>query len=90
MAKQKWVVVTTAHRGVFFGRQVGVGTKEKLTLAQCRCAIYWSGGKGFLGLSSDGPSSDSKIGAEATEVLLYDITSVSTCTPEAVKVWLAA
>lgn len=81
----KAVLVTTEHRGVFFG-ELEDDTDQaarSLTLKNCRNAIYWSGDKGFLGLASDGPQNGSRIGSTAPNVLLHDITSVSACTDKA-------
>ena len=84
----KPVLVTTAHRGVFYGYIREDQTAEKtLALEKCRCAIYWSGTKGFLGLAAHGPEANSTIGAIAPKVLLHDVTSVSECTPEAAEIW---
>ncbi len=87
--KEQWVVVTTEHKGVFFGRLEGKHTKAQVILRDCLNAMYWAGDRGFLGLASHGPSAESRIGATAPEVVLYDITSVSACTPRAVDVWRA-
>ncbi len=85
---EKWVVVTTEHSGVFFGRVSGpADQKPSIVLEECRCAIRWTGKRGFLGLASHGPEVESRIGATAPRVLLYDITSVASCTNEAVKAW---
>lgn len=85
----KPVIVTTQHRGVFYGRLSDDQDEDSrtLVLTNCRCAIYWAGKKGFLGLASDGPDDGSTIGATAPEVRLHDITSVSLCTEEAAKIW---
>ena len=83
----KPVIVTTEHRGIFFGYLDSQNGKESLVLKNCRCAIYWSGRKGFLGLASDGPEPESRIGARAESVTLYDITSIADCSDKAVKVW---
>ena len=83
------VLVTTEHRGVFFGylngRKPG---KKELTLDQCRNCGYWSTDMhGFIGLAVFGPSAECKIGPAAQTVTLYDITSVSSVTEEAVQKW---
>ena len=86
----KPVLVTTEHRGVFFGYlELGEdeGCKDKLVLRNVRCAIYWAGTGGFLSLASDGPNENCRIGDEATRVILHDITSVSDCTDVAAKRW---
>ena len=82
----KAVLVTTAHRGVFFGtlaEDQDWQNKEKLVLLKCRNIIYWSGKKGFLGVAVDGPESGSRIGSTAEKVLLNNITSVTECTDKA-------
>lgn len=80
------VLVTTAHRGVFFGYTEDTeGAIIKLRAA--RCCIYWpTSNKGFLGLATFGPMSGSRIGP-AADLELRDITSVAACTPEAVAAW---
>ena len=83
------VLVTTEHRGVFFG----FATKEDLEkksfwLERARNCIYWhSKLNGFLGLAAEGPNSDCRIGAEAKELLVHSITSVSICTDKAAAAW---
>lgn len=86
----KAILVTTEHRGVFYGRVADDAdlTQRSLWLTNCRNAIYWSGTKGFLGLASHGPEEGSRIGATAPErVLLHDITSVSEVSDAAAQVW---
>ncbi|TPV94879.1 MAG: hypothetical protein B7733_13160 [Myxococcales bacterium FL481] len=81
------VLVTTVHRGVFFGRlsEDQDENNKTLVLTGCRNVIYWAGSRGFLGLAERGPDDGSRIGAMAPRVRLHDITSVSECTPEAAK-----
>ena len=88
----KAVLVTTAHRGVFFGYLNGKPpAKESVTLARARNCLYWSADVGgFLGLASRGPSSSCKLGAWAEGVTLYDVTSVSDVSNEAAKAWESA
>jgi hypothetical protein len=82
------VLVTTAHRGVFFGYLNGDddgGTTVKLHRA--RNCIYWSADvKGFLGLAANGPTAGCRIGP-AADIVLRDVTSVSEVTPEAAEKW---
>lgn len=83
---ERAVLVTTAHRGVFFGY-----TNETegaiIKLRDARCCIYWSAeSKGFLGLAAKGPTGNAKIGPPAN-IELRDITCVAECTEEAVKAW---
>lgn len=83
------VLVTTLHRGVFFGYATNTdGATIKLRSA--RCCIYWPpSNKGFLGLASDGPLFGAKVGP-AADIELRDITSVAECSKNAVKAWEAA
>ena len=83
------VLVTTKHRGVFFGYTEDA-SGQVVNLTDARCAIYWSSDvRGFMGLAATGPSASCRIGAKA-DVELRDITAVVNCTPEAVKAWEAA
>ena len=86
MAKERAVMVTTAHRGVFFGYAKETGGKT-IKLRAARCCVYWPAeNKGFLGLANTGPLSGAKVGP-AADLELRDITSVAECTPAAVKAW---
>jgi hypothetical protein len=81
------VVVTTSHRGVFFGFADDT-SGETITLKRARMAVYWSSDvKGVMGLASKGPSSGCKIGDAVPEIELRDIAAVIACTDEAVKAW---
>ena len=81
------VLVTTAHRGVFFGYLDGEPSKAQVVIDQARNVTYWDAStRSFLGLASSGPNAkcrvSSAVGATST---LYDITGVFVCTPEAVE-----
>ena len=90
-AKSRPVLVTTEHRGVFFGYLDGKPAKAQLTLTQCRNCVYWEVGvHGFLGLAANGPTDKCKVGPAAAELTLYDITGVAVVSPAAVKLWEAA
>ncbi len=83
------VIVTTAHRGVFFGYAVDVDG-ETIDLKRARLCVYWSGDcKGFMGLAATGPTATCKIGP-AADIVLRSITAVVSVTPEAVKAWESA
>mgnify|MGYP001608872736 CR=1 FL=1 len=84
--KQRAVLVTTSHKGVFFGYAKETdGAIIKLRAA--RNCIYWPvEQKGFLGLASEGPVKGARVGP-AADLELRDITSVAVCTPEAVEAW---
>ena len=83
------VIVTTAHRGVFFG-YADKTDGETIKLKAARLCVYWSADmKGFMGLAANGPSSGCKIGPPAN-IELRNITAVLEVTPEAVQRWLDA
>lgn len=88
-SKERAVLVTTAHRGVFFGYATEVDG-ETISLKNARNCLYWSAGvKGFLGLAATGPDAKCRVGPRA-DLTLRAITTVSDVTPEAVKAWEAA
>lgn len=82
------VVVTTEHRGVFFGYAENT-TGESIELKRARLCVYWSSDvKGFMGLAATGPSKSCRIGP-AADIELRNITAVVAVTPEAVAKWEA-
>ena len=86
---ERAVVVTTAHRGVFFG-YASKTDGETINLKRARLCVYWSSDlRGFMGLASAGPSKGCKIGP-AADIVLRAITSVVAVTPEAEAKWNAA
>lgn len=87
--KERAVLVTTAHRGVFFGYATDTDGPV-IQLRAARNCIYWSAeNKGFLGLASHGPTDAAKVGP-AADLQLRDITSVAEVTDEAAKRWESA
>ena len=88
-AEEKAVMVTTKHRGVFFGYATDT-EGETIKLRSARMCIYWSANlRGVVGLASHGPDSNCKISPPAT-VQLRDVTAVFDVTEAAVKLWEAA
>jgi len=85
IAKQnRPVVVTTEHRGVFFGF-ASETNGEVIDLKRAQLVIYWTSDlRGFMGLASHGPGSGCKIG-RPVDIQLRGITSVVECTPAAVE-----
>lgn len=83
-------VVTTKHRGVFFGTVSAVdGTT--VTLSGAQMAIYWSPAmRGVFGLASIGPDKDCRIGGPVPMLTLHDVTAVAPCTDEASARWAVA
>ena len=87
--KTRPVLVTTAHRGVFFG-YASKTDGETITLKDARLCIYWSADvKGFMGLAANGPSASCRIGP-AADITLRNITAVLEVTKDAVVKWQAA
>lgn len=86
---ERAVLVTTAHRGVFFGYATDT-SGDTIQLRRARNCIYWpTSQKGFLGLASDGPQKGAKVGP-AADIELRAITAVAECTASAVASWEAA
>lgn len=85
---ERSVIVTTAHRGVFFG-YADATDGEAITLRRGRLCVYWSADvKGFMGLASDGPSASCRIGPPA-DITLRAITAVVEVSPAAAAKWEA-
>lgn len=86
----KNVLITTAHKGVWFA-QVEEGkdlTTETLTdLKNCRMAIYWGTTKGLQELCETGPTKNSKISAPSDIPVLHKVTAVFSVTDKAAEVW---
>ena len=87
--KELAVLVTTAHRGVFFGYATDT-SGSTIKLRGARNCLYWSASmKGFLGLASTGPDKQCRVGPAVT-IELRDITCVAECEPAAVVAWESA
>lgn len=86
---KKPVLVTTEHRGVFFGYvKDDKKSPNEITLTDARMCIYWSSNvKGFMGLASYGPTDSCRIGRQVKEIKLYKITSITPVDKEAVEKW---
>lgn len=83
------VVVTTKHRGVFFGYAADT-SGEIIDLTKARNCLQWRGLKGFLDLAVTGPNSSCRIGPAADQLQVRDITSVAVCSPAAIAAWEGA
>ena len=87
--KERAVMVTTVHKGVFFGYATKTDGAT-INLRAARNCIYWTAAvKGFLGLASNGPDSSCKIGP-AADIELRDITCVAEVTDAAAAKWESA
>ena len=86
--KLRPVIVTTLHRGVFFG--YADDTKcDAIQLKRARMAIYWGTTRGLLELAETGPTPKSRISARA-DLEVRSVTSVIEVAPAAVERWEAA
>lgn len=83
---ERAVLVTTKHRGVFFG-YASETNGNTIALRRGRNCVYWSSDvRGFMGLASHGPTKACRVGPPA-DIELRDVTSVVTVTDEAVERW---
>ena len=84
------MVVTTIHKGVFFG--FGEPTTEKIMkLTNVQMCVYWSADvRGVFGLAATGPSNGCKISPAVSEMTIQDITAVAKASPEAAEAWKRA
>lgn len=88
-SQERAVIVTTAHRGVFFGYATDTDG-ETISLKRARNCIYWSADcKGFLGLAANGPTKSCRIGP-AADITLRNITAVVEVSTDAVQKWEAS
>lgn len=87
----KAVLVTTQHRGVFFGFVPDDQDMNARTMAlkDARMAIHWGTTNGVAELAHTGPTKTSRIGAPADIPALHDITAVWSVTEAAVAKWIA-
>lgn len=89
----KNILITTAHRGVFFAQveeSADLTQKTLTNLKNCRMAIYWATKKGVMELADVGPNSNSKIGASADVDVMHDVTAVFSVSDKAAEAWKAA
>jgi hypothetical protein len=85
---ERAVIVTTSHRGVFFGYAADT-SGDTIELKSARMAIRFGTTRGLMQLAETGPTPNSKISARAT-LEIRSITAVIEVTDEAVKAWEAA
>lgn len=84
----KPVIVTTKHRGVFFGyvsqkQDCGV---EIIRIENVRMVVSWTADvRGILGLAAVGPSNSCRVGLRAPAVTLRDVTAVVEVSEEAAE-----
>ena len=85
--ENKPIVVTTEHKGVFFG--YGTPTDEKtITITDARMCVYWDASvHGVVGLAGNGPSKNCKITPKVPSMTLQDVTCIMDCSEAAAKAW---
>lgn len=84
------ILVTTSHRGVFFGYVESLDSVhgETITLRNARNCLYWSSAvRGFLGLAGTGPNKDCRVGPKVLTLTLRNVTAVALATAEAAQNW---
>jgi hypothetical protein len=81
------LVVTTEHRGVFFG--YGTPTTEKtIRITKARMCVHWpSDVKGIVGLAAKGPTKTSRISPACPAITLQAVTSIMECSDQAKNNW---
>lgn len=86
-AAKQALVVTTAHKGVFFGYGIP-SDADTIRLENARMCVYWDAAiKGVLGLAATGPLGSSRVGPAVPALTLRDVTSVMEVSEEAIKNW---
>src|SRR5574339_446417 len=79
------LVVTTVHRGVFFGYGEP-SDAPTIRLEQARMCVYWpQENKGVVGLAAEGPQVGAKVGPAAPAMTLRELTPVPALTTNAAK-----
>lgn len=81
------VVVTTSHRGVFWG-VLDEESGDECVLLGARMAVYWSADcRGVLGLASSGPTDGCRITPSVPRIRLTGVTSIADTTDAASAAW---
>lgn len=87
---ERWVLVTTSHRDVWYGRTDADHTDASLVLSDARHCYYFDTSEGIGQLTRRGPGARAKIGAIVGRLSIRDVVGVLDCTPEAVEAFAAA
>jgi len=82
------VVVTTEHRGVFFGFLPGDRAAATVELMDAQMCVYWSEDvQGVVGLAATGPTSRCKVTRPVPRMTIHAVTAVFDATEGAVAAW---
>jgi hypothetical protein len=86
------VMVTTEHKGVFFGYTPPLDfAKPSIRIEDARACLYWGTSvKGVLGLAATGPNTDCRVGPKVPAITLDKVTSVTEVSEAAAKAWEVA
>jgi len=83
--ESKPLIVTTEHRGVFFGYGEP-SDQPTIRLEKPRMVVYWSADvRSVVGLAANGPSDACKVSPAASAIILRGVTSVIECTEAATR-----
>lgn len=81
----KAVIVTTKHRGIFFGYTEAGLTDSELELTQARMIVYHSADShGVVGCAERGPGRGARVSPSVKRLGLRDVIAVIECTETAV------
>lgn len=82
-----YVIVTTTHRGVFYGRLTDrYDGQPVVRIEDARMVVYWSADvKSVVGLAANGPTAGCRIGPAAPAITLRDVTAVIEVSADAAK-----
>lgn len=84
------VVVSTLHKGIFFGwtETVDIPETKKVRLDNAQmCVSFHSSIRGFMGLASCGPNAQCRVSWKVPSIEVSDVTSIVICSENAVKNW---
>lgn len=82
------LLVTTTHRGVFYGWGIPSLDATEILLEKAQMCVSWSADiRGVTGLAAVGPSVNCKVGLPVPSMIIRDITAIMVCSPEAVEKW---
>ena len=85
--KKQALLVTTSHKGVFFGYGFK-STAKDIELIDARMCVSWSADMhGVLGLASKGPSASCRISDKVSSIILKDVTAQIPVSADAIKRW---
>ena len=84
------VIVTTEYRGVFFFFFYDT-SGDTIYIKNARNCIYWDSSiGGFMGLASEGPNNNCRIGAEVDNFEARKVTSIIDVSKKAEDAWKSA